>query len=149
MTSKQTLLKALKEAKGPSRELDAMAEAVLRSKPNANSDHYIFRKFPKWGWRGDGRVEAGDIWWQAQRYTASLDACIALQKRVLPGCDYEVGSCGPHMVGARARVWDDLPETGDPWAVSCEHADDPALALCIAIVEALIAQEQETEHDYG
>lgn len=139
MTSKQTLLKALKEAEGPSRELDAMTEAILRSKPNANPGHFIFRNFPEWGWRGDGRVEAGDIWWQAQRYTSSLDVCLALQERVLPGCDPVASITASKPARAKLAAFIRTNYVKD---VFHAHAPAPAIAWLIAIVEALIAQEQ-------
>ena len=126
MTSKQTLLKALKEAKG--------AFHAGNSYPLA---HELARKF-----LSDKSRFATELSLWLRALEGSLDACLALQERVLPGCDYELRSCGPHMVGARAEIWDDLPETGDPWTAACEHADTPALALLIAMVEALIAQEQ-------
>lgn len=151
MTSKQDLLEALKEAGGPSRELDAMVRAVLfgdfvHCDANMLSTCYNYPDCSDWDGCGepigmsDERKSYPSDWRDDERlpaYTSSLDASLALLERVLPGWVGEISTIGCATI---ARPGIKRPAFhGD--------ADTPALALCIAIVEALIAQEQETEHD--
>ena len=150
MTSKQDLLEALKEAEGPSRELDAMVAVTV----------------DKWEWHGDGSAVEFQSWaghWvqpsdegsgtfdangicdcvvasgqEPPHYTSFLDACLALQERVLPGWLWSVESCADGMFYA---------ELVDPAEDNCfpseaAKAPTPAFALLIAIVKALITQEQ-------
>src|ERR1700683_2107475 len=68
-------------------------------------------------------------------YTASLDACVALAERVLPGCNWRIlgGSEGGY-----AYIANPIIETISGWG----RAKTPALAFLSAILAALIAVAQ-------
>lgn len=83
-------------------------------------------------------------------YTASLDAAVALAERVLPG--WQCVIAGPwvyaqHYEKAGQKVWDAGIVDGDNSYQDLIDDDlsngaTPALALCLAIVRALIVKEQ-------
>lgn len=121
-----SLLERVEKATGPDRELDAAIRIAL---------------FPP----------AGRPAWLP--YTASLDACRALQEQALPGWDWSarhsVSSDGDVRYG-NAVVWVPCNPRDDEspryWA-SHEHA--PELAWLAAILRALIAQPKEKEGACG
>lgn len=126
------LLARVESATGADREIDAQVEALLRHKPGYDESHFIYRNFPTWEWRSDGAVEAGAIW-DAQRYTASVDATIALQERVLPGWKWKLVSAGS---GYAATMY--KPTGLEVCFIGGRHT--PALAHLSAIIRALIAK---------
>lgn len=70
-------------------------------------------------------------------WTASLDAVVALIERVLPGQDWEVSGSN------YANIYS-LPFNGIVARLPRMKAPTPALALLLALIEALLSQEQET-----
>ena len=74
------------------------------------------------------------------RYTDSLDAAIALVERVLPNPDWfwRVSTING---GAQARIYDMRDD--DPEKEFYGSGKNPALALCLAVVRALIAQGEQ------
>lgn len=139
MTNKQALLEALKEAEAPSRELDlSIAVSVVGmviEKRGRDRNEWLYDdtapNFPK-------RFSINS-WGNHPRYTASLDACLALQEMLLPG-DLTIRE-------TRHRgEFDCEIDTYEGQEIAAAYdAPTRPLALLIAIVEALIAQEQETE----
>ena len=69
-------------------------------------------------------------------YKGSLDAAKALQEAVLPGWSGEARMSG--FGGGQAAVWNPMKRPGQDFRVDSQ---DPARAWLIAILEALIAQE--------
>lgn len=128
MTSKQTLLEAVKKADGPL----SKAEAILLTLQAVNAGVFSLCD------------DAAELFVSAlMGNIEAFGACLALQEQLLPGWDYELGSCGPHMVKYRAAVLNEFPEGGgSPVQAVCRNAPTQALAWLIAIIEALIAREQ-------
>lgn len=73
--------------------------------------------------------------WMIDRYTASIDAALALMGRVLPGWDWTVSR------GGFAEVQE--PDKGDMGSFWQSRAATPALAILAATLRALIAKEGE------
>lgn len=132
-----SLLERLEKANGPDREIDAEILVVLG----------ILVKNEGRGYRRigpDGTIKTGwyvdllDYWkwptsvFEVEPLTASLDASVALVEKVLPGWDWQVGTCDSeqyvgHIVeefGMAALIW--------------EYGPNPALALLTAMVKALL-----------
>lgn len=80
-------------------------------------------------------------------YTASLDAAIALANRLLPGWGWRCGfGLSPHWVNGRAVYgWSHLNRVHPDHALTKDEATGYAasapLAICLAIVRALLAKE--------
>ena len=111
------LITRLEEAAEGSRELDA---AIWYAVHEPDVDYPGIRtEQTEQGPREVLTCELGSKWADdVGRYTTSLDAALALAKRVLPG------------VWAKAALY---PSAGP---VSVGRARNPALALCIAILRA-------------
>jgi hypothetical protein len=75
------LIERVEKLDGPDRETDFAIYQALR--PELSE------------WQDTTKTSADDYWfWMSQReYTASLDAAVALVKRVLPGWGYRVATC--------------------------------------------------------
>ena len=140
------LLDRLKAAEVGSRELDAeiavlfgVDGAVSVVSPLADS---IFSEVPGWC------LDACDRSVRAPEITTSLDAALALAKRVLPGLCWSVGQNVHHKLWI-AYGLHILPD-GEVETVGLDSAPTPALALCIAILTASAAvvssNEKEAEH---
>ena len=133
--SHDDLLNRLREATGADRVLDAPLWAMSDLCPII--DERMFYR----------RNEEEDICDLVPRYTASLDAAMALVKAKLPDVWYELN--GPrkylHIPTDSPNYWKAKLE---PWGKSITEAGGigwgatPALALLIALLEALNAQEQ-------
>jgi len=116
------IIERLEKLAGPSREMDA-AIAKAFGEPH--------------GYREDVHLESRSytvIEEQAKRYTASLDAAIALVERCLPGWDWKV------------QTWDDQfaadlepHETSETGFLAT--GTTPAIALLIALLRALEARD--------
>lgn len=65
------------------------------------------------------------------KFTASLDAAIALCERVLPGCNYRVE--WQAKAATPERGWASFGKSGEQ---ECAYGYTPALALCAAIIKA-------------
>lgn len=146
----QSLLSRVREATGPSEELDALAlcavacpgGAVAQSPINGawciydGSDN---RSRPRlWEKRGWHRVEGWPL-------TASVDAAIAFAERVLPGWHWGLSRCIGEPDGRdsfSASVYDlSVERTMQPDFE--EFAATPALAMVAATIAALIAIAKE------
>lgn len=77
------------------------------------------------------------------RYTDSVDAAEELCGRVLPGWYWRVGrtSLFPNGWAFVSRLAPDHCDREDEAACADGKADNPAIALCIAILKAKLAQE--------
>lgn len=93
-------------------------------------------------WRGNGPMSTGDRY--LPRYTADLNAVIALVERKLPGWRIEniaewdnevLRARGPWMAQLRRRG------TAELFEADSYHSPTPALALLKAFVAVLIAQD--------
>lgn len=93
------LIKAIREAKEGSRELDAALHYVLGPRPRPikreGDAYYAFYQIadepePRWHHVFEDRGTAA---WGYPPVTTSLDAAVALCERVLPGWWWRVGTC--------------------------------------------------------
>lgn len=79
-------------------------------------------------------------------YTASIDAAVALIEAVLPGAYWRVGKKRPGRISA---TYIEIPISDDPNEESIgtifagDYAKTPALALCAALIRAMIAKEEK------
>lgn len=129
MTSLQALAERLEKADGPDRELDA---AIMHAF-DSSAVYYV-------GVAADGSNRVLDIYPHGTPpLSASLDAAIALCERVLP--DNMRWSISNAAVKPRANVFPLSPTR--PIMGPYSSAATPALALCLAIVRARIAEEAE------
>ncbi len=171
MTDTQALRdleKRLTEATGPDRELDAIFAAVLDGMTKIEIDRQEV-----WATTGSGYATARLLGWidpgktqrnfsiyddTTPRFTASLDAAIALCERVLPGHSFGVrtsATWADHTKWAGKPVWEavatDTGDTDDYYPFEDSHGREdvseffskhchPALALCLATVRALLAK---------
>lgn len=137
------LLERLRGATGPDRELDGAIVLALGGPPETALP---FQADVAWTYRGGGewftpspRSIGLDIVWKCPPYTASLDAALALVEAKLPGVSPAVGQ-NVHHGYWHAR----LSKVGDedgPFTVGEADAPTPALALLIALLEALKDKE--------
>ena len=140
-TALESLLARVTACDGPDREVDGQI-ALAFGLPQAffaqfskDIDGNPWRGFsnvdgpscfggtPKWGGGGRG--------WVAEAYTASIDAALALVGCVLPGWQWM-------LRGGWAKLW--MPNGRPPGNDFDAHAATPALALCAALLKALVAQ---------
>jgi hypothetical protein len=134
------LREEVEKATGPDRELDALIVVELEG--------WTFQKFkgdsrPYWRTPKNSNQES---WFMRENngpplYTASIEAAIALIEKMLTGENWQITSgataigSGPFVMHYSARVFG---ETGDNPAYD---KPTPALALCSALLAALIAKE--------
>jgi hypothetical protein len=130
------LKRRIEEAKGPDRELDcliAVALAGFKTEPPRYEGAGVRYCQPM----EDGRYavpgNAPDM--LVRDYTRSIDVALALVERVLPGYRPEFGKWDH---GWEASLWEP-PEYNIAEGVV---APTPALALILALVNALIAQQE-------
>ena len=141
------LEKRLAEAKGPDRVQDFWIAVELGPSPLKSDTGTEARP----NWVNDSGQEF-DLWGAEGRYgfighhvvpvvTASLDAAVALVERVLPGFHWHVETMAKPHTQWIAEMYDHEAER--PRGVKQGHSKaTPALALCLACVRALIAQEE-------
>lgn len=131
------ILDALRNAKGPDRELDAWiyCKFILSNLRPAREDDHL----DKYGYpliAGLIRCRTGIL--SALPYTSSLDTAIALVERVRPGCEWLIdkGKLTDHkpFYGAQIMIKD-----GDAHDVigEGEYNATPAIALLIALLESM------------
>lgn len=112
---------------------------------NSESDYAL--------WKATDSEGRSSQLWQAPQVTSSLDAAVALVNRVLPGAQISlfIGhlTAAKDGSGSRAQVMrgkgPKCPDTGIRWPKlhgECFHAPTPALALCVAVLRAKLAQEE-------
>jgi hypothetical protein len=76
---------------------------------------------------------SGCLWWNHGPPTQSLDAAVALCRRLLPGCWYTVGNC---RLEAHATLGHEVGAGPIDNIEGLAPSGQPALALCRAIVAA-------------
>ena len=142
----RSLLSRVEAATEPDRQLDACIEVTLDIRPDwalGNSRKLVVT--PGFGgWSGSlGHVSLGKHGpgWGSAPYTASIDAAAALVGRVLPGWDWVLERDGAKMgdVVYFASVHEVRPDFLA--RVRMETHDSAPLALCAALLRALIARE--------
>lgn len=139
MTPLQEVLGRVEGVEGPDRELDAAlwlamtpgaTRRIIRVK-HAHSD-------AEWDIH-ETRDATGGRLVSVPAYTASLDAALGLVERVLPGAEYELTT----IYGvARATLPLNCSDTVYPETGERKDGNMP-LAICAALLKALIAQEGE------
>lgn len=149
------LLERCEKASGPDRELDGSIATAIGgfSLEKRGKD----RK--EWFYPDDGRVRREFYGvFPLPRYTASLDASIALVERVLPGWWWKVGTCSVsddaciapdfnspiHGDRLQAQFPNVVPgsELDAGFDVDRRPAGNPALALIESLLRALISQAE-------
>lgn len=151
--------KRLAEAKGPHRELDA---AIFNALPFDDGGFRAYKednctKLEAWGFEPrffDGwvirRTTVLDDNYPdpLDKFTASLDAAVALVERVLWGRGLLIGRGRTRpsepLWGAQILASDENEECREMPILAEAESDTAALALCLACVRALIAQGEVT-----
>lgn len=141
------LLTRVEAATGPDRELDAEIQIALIPDYGARFERSPaeFVRF-KDVWRTN-RAEhlshANNVadWWQCPKYTASIDAAVALIWHALPGWSWAV------FGGWSAWVWPD--ERRDLLTGYQGYHRLPPHALISALLKALIARDTQHGNDEG
>lgn len=155
MSDVAALLERVRAATGPDRELDGEIDAVLRA-GLPTLPEWSWTNFPVWKHISNGRVcvlhDSGEhgVNWSSQRFTASVDAALALVDRVLP-------DSGPNMLYSYALDWHASAHTeishtaelylaeGDPPDMTSYQGQAPTLPL--AILAALLLALKDQPHD--
>lgn len=140
MTNLHSLLTRVEAATGPDRELDAHIMCALNGytmHEDSNPNDGIFAFWDGAPWKST--CHNCTIW---PSPTASLDAALALVGEKLPGWDWSI-----HCDNGRAIAGIQPPSEDGCDLADCEAAT-PALAICTAILRALIAK-QEVEDAEG
>lgn len=121
------LAERLEKATGPDREIDLDLMVLGWGGPR---ERYLTDEL--------GRLAFGD----QRQFTSSLDAAVALCERVLPGWGVEV--LASDRDNWRAAVWPWISSRGtrDERGFNYSYAPTPALALCLAVVRAKLAEAE-------
>ena len=126
MTSLTDLLARVEAAQGPDRELDCAIFCATAASPFQSY-------YPDCVLASQGgfaaRLEIDDI----EKFTASLDAAVALMERVLPGWSWTLRS------NSTAVLWSPQSDAHDREMVA--RCATPALALLAAILRALAQKD--------
>lgn len=128
------LLERVKAETGPDRELDIAIGLAVGGFERVQRGilgvvEYRF-------WMPEGGWNSGSSTVMIPKFTASLDAALALVERALPGAEWSVGhnACDDFVATCWVQGVEDLDY----------HAPTAALALLAALLSALIAQAAET-----
>ncbi|NTG01837.1 hypothetical protein G6L30_17100 [Agrobacterium rhizogenes] len=152
MEKLEELIAALEKATGPDRWCDANIYAMAHGQTiQIFGGNIVSNGHSVIGWLDPGKVNVNftpsGIGELIPRYTASIDAAVALVERVLPGWRIEnlsewdaeiLRDQGPWMCDLVQRRL----EFFDRKSAKCSHAPTAALALCIATLRALFPKEQ-------
>lgn len=135
------LLARIENAEGPDRELDGMIALDLAGAARFRNWYDDPETKLKHAWHVLWKLGEGpeDGWEPLPNYTASIDAAVALVEKALPGSGYgcslrwpEIKRCPSEAAHGWVHHGDDTHE-GD--------ATTPALALCAALLRAVLADE--------
>ena len=130
------LIERLEKATGPDREIDALIEIEARRQEayrvGLNDDQRA-----KWKPVGsNGEVEEGGTRYHSPKFTASLDATVALIERVLPGCEFSL----TNLYGVAHA---ELPLNRDNgWENGRRTDGNLAIAMLIALLRALSERQE-------
>jgi hypothetical protein len=81
---------------------------------------------------------AFEAWGRIPAFTGSIDAALALVERVLPGWGYTIEAAMPGL-GVSVHLWPPRPTVDEGEE---GEGPTPALALILALINALIAQQE-------
>lgn len=144
MNDLKALLERVEKAEGPDRELDAaIYNALYTDNYRPHAFHSFEQKFHAVHRYHDGWLvgkDNSDEWAEnLPKFTASIDAAVALVEKMLPGWAWGV-HVNPRAVGGfLAHVTERSPIRPMP---NIGAAPTPALALCAALLRALIAKAE-------
>jgi len=128
-----SLLDRVREATGPSRELDEDIHAALFAEHSFGQ----LKDAPQ-GVGCEMYTWNSGVQQSALRVSSSLDAVVALIEEKLPGWQRASGTCGEQDM-----PWACLTEPDEPYRDFAADAPDEVLALLAALLQALI----EVHHD--
>lgn len=145
MTDLTALLERVRAAKGPDRELDGIIEAAFATGVYGDvvpaKGGMVVYMSPAPHAPGQGRFEI------AEKYTASLDAVVALAEKVLPGWRiHRMGEVGGHRLSGAKRgdwevqLWQRRRGASGTGIVT-------AATLVLALLAAVIAAKIGDQHD--
>lgn len=135
MTDLTALAARLEAATGPSRALDCDITELFEvcEPPDCLPDIRAINL---------AKVRAGGDDCEIERYTSSLDAITALVERTLPGWTWGLNGADPELDSVCvSELWRGDPNHAPMQRAYAESAT-PALALCLALVRAIFAQEE-------
>jgi len=136
------LLEKIEAATGPDREIDTAIWLQMTPGATRSQWSYIHKASGRECFVDETRDETRRLI-TTPAYTASIDAAVGLVERMLPGRDVnlEIGNVGPDRVTdayiSGADGYFEEPKTPDAHG----YGLTPALALCAALIRALIEQE--------
>ena len=137
--SLSALLERVEGATGPDRELDADLWWVLQHRDAERVFNTGALGLPKVR-PATLPIPAGlgrsGVQSYAPTYTASIDAALALIGRVKPGMEFHL-STARHRKGWSVKTW----VSDDKYSGRLLDAPTPALALCAALLAAMIGEE--------
>lgn len=129
MSDLSSILSRVLAADGPDRELDAAICVAFYDIPD-----------PPRAWRVDCVSDSGVVRsYTPARYTASLDAALALVERVRPGAGYRIEYIPNNHPNNRGWA-----SCGLPGEQEATYAKTPALALLAALIKSKMEMENET-----
>jgi bacterioferritin-associated ferredoxin len=136
----RSLADELEKVSGPDRSLDfTIAEAVgecPHSCVNGVMSEGVYATCSTCGKSFSSRAEWASLRTQPKRFTASIDAALALVERLLPSKCRDISDhCG---VASCALYWDGEAEEDKEWFAACSVP----LAILRALVAALVAKEE-------
>ena len=139
MTDLPALLTHLQAATGADRELDGLLAVQFGG---AKTKDFYGRDFTQVVRKFGSETFTSVQWdsWKVPCFTASIDAALGLIERVLPGWTW---SAHPHHEGGMTmgvHPGPGIASVNGPWE-KWGTAKTPALALCCALVQALIEKE--------
>lgn len=123
-----TLIDRLSKLDGPDREVDAEIAVHLLGYTRVNRMEKWPEAKPIWDFYEGEPFNSNGVF--IPKYTASVDAAIALAERVLPGCDMTIRS-------KHKMAWID----GLKGEIA--YGANPAIAACIALLRAKEASHGE------
>ena len=125
MTDIAGLLERVRAVTGPDRELDAAIARVCGYGLVQSEWHQNSLEWYAW----EGPVRCGP-WIVLPKYTASVDAALALVERKLPGWQYHMGTCGEDDM-----PWACITQPDEP----CRDFPASAPTIAIAVLDALLS----------
>jgi len=146
MSALKELLERVEKATGPDLEIDGLIAQAFGSLPpeaRYSTENIYGECEPHWVSGGYGDYK----FYEPDPLTASIDAAVGLVEKMLPGRDVnlEIGNVGPDRVTdayiSGADGYFEEPKTPDAHG----YGLTPALALCAALLRALIASEPQNE----
>lgn len=135
-TDLEALRERLEKADGPDRKIDRDLWEALTGECTHRTTHYVYLENDE---RELACSDCGADTYGSDKWsgiTRSLDAALSLAERVLPEAHWSVSNAA---VKPRANVW--MPQPTRPIMGPYSSGVTPALALCLAIVKAKIAEE--------